>query len=75
MIGNNRRFRANKQVVLSLLHNPNTPVGVSLGLGIANLSDRELQSLARDRNIPAVVSRAAVQVLERRSKGPAPKKG
>lgn len=75
MIGNNRRFRANKQVVLSLLHNPKTPVGVSLGLGIANLSDRELQSLARDRNIPTVVSRAAVQVLERRSKGPVPKKG
>jgi hypothetical protein len=74
-IGNNRRFRVNKQVILSLLHNPKTPVGVSLGLGIANLTDRELQGLARDRNIPAAVSRAARQVLERRSKGPAPKKG
>lgn len=73
-IANNRRFRANKQVVTSLLHNPKTPVGVSLGLGLPNLTDRELQDLARDRNIPAAVSRAARQVLERRAKGPAPKK-
>lgn len=73
-IANIRRFRANKQVVINLLHNPKTPVGVSLGIGLPNLTDRELQSLARDRNIPAAVSRAASQVLERRAKGPAAKK-
>ena len=73
-IANIRRFRANKLVVTSLLHNPKTPVGVSLGLGLPNLTDRELQFLARDRNIPAAVSRAAKQVLDRRAKGPAPKK-
>ncbi len=74
-IANIRRFRASKLVVISLLHNPKTPVGVSLGLGLPNLNDRELQTLARDRNIPAVVSRAARQVLERRAKGPLQKKG
>lgn len=74
-IANIRRFRTNKQILISLLHNPKTPVGISLGLGLPNLTDRELQSLARDRNIPAAVSRAAQQVLERRAKGPAPKKG
>jgi hypothetical protein len=74
-IANIRRFRANKLVVNSLLHNPKTPVGVSLGLGLTNLSDRELQSLARDRNIPAAVSRAAKQVTDRREKGPVAKKG
>jgi len=73
-IANIRRFRANKLVVTSLLHNPKTPVGVSLGLGLPNLTDRELQFLARDRNIPAAVSRAAKQVLDRRAKGPAAKK-
>lgn len=73
-IANIRRFRTNKFIVMSLLHNPKTPVGVSLGLGLPNLTDRDLQSLARDRNIPAAVSRAARQVLERRSKGPMPKK-
>jgi hypothetical protein len=73
-IANVRRFRANKQIVTGLLHNPKTPVGVSLGLGLPNLTDRELKFLAGDRNIPAAVSRAAKQVLERRAKGPAPKK-
>ncbi len=74
-IANNRRYRANKLVVLSLLHNPKTPVGVSLGLGIANLTDRELAGLARERNIPAAVSKAAKQVLDRRTKGPAQRAG
>ncbi len=73
-IANIRRFRTNKLVVTSLLHNPKTPVGVSLGLGLSNLTDRDLQGLARDRNIPAAVSRAAQQIMERRAKGPAPKK-
>jgi hypothetical protein len=73
-IANIRRFRANKLIVTALLHNPKTPVGVSLGLGLPNLPDRELKFLAGDRNIPAAVSRAAKQVMERRAKGPAPKK-
>jgi hypothetical protein len=73
-ITNIRRFRTNKLVVTSLLHNPKTPVGVSLGLGLPHLTDRDLQRLARDRNIPAAVSRAARQILERRAKGPVPKK-
>lgn len=73
-IANIRRFRTSKTVVTSLLHNPKTPVGVSLGLGLPNLTDRDLQRLARDRNIPAAVSRAAQQIMERRAKGPAPKK-
>lgn len=73
-IANIRRFRTNKHVVTSLLHNPKTPVGVSLGLGLPNLTDRDLQLLARDRNIPTAVSRAAQQVMERRAKGPVPKK-
>lgn len=73
-IANIRRFRSSKIVVMSLLHNPKTPVGVSLGLGLSNLTDRDLQRLARDRNIPAAVSRAAQQILERRAKGPIKKK-
>ena len=37
------------------------------------LTDRDLSRLARDRNIPAAVSRAAQQILERRAKGPVKK--
>jgi DNA repair protein RadC len=69
-IAGNRRYRQNKQIVLALLNNPRTPVGVSLGLGINGLSERELTDLSKNRNVPGVISRAAKQILDRR-KGPA----
>lgn len=65
-IAGNRKYRQNKQIVLSLLNNPKTPVGVSLGLGLQGLSDRELDDLAKNRNIPGAVSRAAKQISDRR---------
>ena len=65
-IASNRMYRQNHQIVLSLLHNPRTPVGVSLGLGISGLSDRELTDLVKNRNIPGAVSRAAKQIQDRR---------
>jgi DNA repair protein RadC len=68
-IANNRRYRQNKQIVLALLNNPRTPVGVSLSLGINGLSDRELVDLSKNRNVPGAISRAATQILDRR-KGP-----
>lgn len=74
-IANNRKYRQNRQIVLSLLHNPKTPVGVSLSLGIGSLSDRELSDLARDRNVPAVVARAAQSVIERRQRPVTPAGG
>lgn len=69
-IANNRKYRQNKQIVTALLNNPRTPVGVSLGLGITGLSDRELTDLAKNRNIPGAVSRAAKQILDRRKAAP-----
>jgi hypothetical protein len=74
-IATNKRYRSMKTVVMSLLHNPKTPVGVSLGLGISGLSDRELEGLAKSRDIPAALSRAAKQVLDRRKQGPAQQAG
>lgn len=65
-IGNHKQYRADKEIVWSLLNNPKTPPGVSLNLGIVTLTDRELEHLAKNRNIPGVVSRAAKQVTERR---------
>ncbi len=70
-IAHNRKYRQNRQMVMALLQNPKTPVGVSLGLGISGLTERELADLAKNRNIPGAISRAAHQVLERR-KGTAP---
>jgi hypothetical protein len=65
-IGGNRKYRQNRQVVVALLNNPKTPVGMCLGLGIHKLMDRELLELTRNRNIPVAVSRAARQILDRR---------
>ena len=71
LIAGNRKYRQNKQMVLALLNNPKTPVGVSLGLGINSLTDRELDDLVKNRNIPGAVSRAAKQILDRRKAPPA----
>jgi hypothetical protein len=68
-IANNRKYRQNKQIVLALLNNPRTPVGVSLNLGINGLADRELTDLSKNKNVPGVISRIAKQILDRR-KGP-----
>ncbi len=65
-IANNRKYRQNRQIVMALLNNPRTPVGVSLGLGINNLTDRELAELSKNRNVPGAVARAAKQILDRR---------
>ncbi len=69
VIANNRKYRQNRQIVMALLNNPRTPVGVSLGLGINSLTDRELVELSKNRNVPGAVSRAAQQILDRRKSG------
>jgi hypothetical protein len=74
-ISGNRKYRQNRQIVLALLNNPRTPVGVSLGLGIHQLTDRELSELAVNRNIPGAVSRAAKQVMDRRKAPQTPAAG
>ncbi|MFB3816335.1 MAG: hypothetical protein ACE147_01615 [Candidatus Methylomirabilales bacterium] len=65
-IASNRKYRQNRQIVMALLNNPRTPVGVSLSLGINGLTDRELTDLSKNRNIPGAVARAAKQILDRR---------
>jgi hypothetical protein len=69
-IANNRKYRQNKQIILGLLNNPRTPVGVSLSLSINSLTDRELAELAKNKNVPGVISRAAKQILDRRKAAP-----
>ena len=72
-IASNRKYRQNQQIVVALVNNPRTPVGVTLGLGLSQLSDRELTDLSKNRNVPGAVSRAAKTIIDRRkgTAGPA----
>jgi len=74
-IANNRKYRQNRQIVVALVNNPRTPVGVSLALGIQQLTDRELDELAKNRNVPGAISRAAKQIMDRRRAPRAPAGG
>ena len=74
-IAGNRKYRQNKEIVWGLLNNPKTPVGVSLGLGIQQLSDRELDDLSKNRNIPGAIAPAARQIADRRKAPHAPAGG
>ena len=65
-IAGSKLHRANKQMVWALLNNPKTPSGTAMGLGLANLSEKELDGLSRNRNISATLQRAARTALERK---------
>jgi hypothetical protein len=72
-IADDRRYKTNRSIAWALLNNPKTPLTVSLGLGLNNLSDKELSGLGRNRNVPAALSRAARGLLDKRAeKGKAP---
>jgi hypothetical protein len=43
-----------------------------LSLGINTLTDRELSELAKSKNVPGVISRAAKSVLDRRKTASSP---
>ena len=57
-IGKNRSWTKNYGVVVALLKNAKTPVGLSLNL-MHRLNDRDLASLSTDRNIPEPLRVAA----------------
>ena len=50
IIGTNRAWTKNYGVVAALAKNPKTPLGISLHL-VQRLNDRDLKSVAMDRNL------------------------
>jgi hypothetical protein len=58
VIGTNRQWTKNYNVVAGLVRNPKTPVAVSLTL-LPRVNDRDVKMLAIDRNIPEPVRMAA----------------
>jgi len=58
VIGSNRAWIKNYNVMLGLVKNPKTPLGMSLNM-MGRLNDRDLQQLSVDRNVPEPLRIAA----------------
>jgi hypothetical protein len=67
IISNNREWTRNYQVQLGLATNPRTSVPVALKF-LNYLSDRDLKTIMRSRDVPAPVSQQARRVLSRKGK-------
>lgn len=67
-IASNKQYRAKKQILWALLNNPKTPAGVSIGLNLGNLSEKELAGLMKNRNIPSALQRAVRAALEKKQR-------
>lgn len=58
IIANNRRWMKNYNILLGLVKNPKTPVGMSMNL-MNRLNDRDMNQLSVDRNVPEPLRIAA----------------
>jgi hypothetical protein len=68
-IGTSRKWARIYQVKVTLVNNPKTPSHVALNF-IRHLRDRELQALARNKNVLGVVANTAKKIVqEKREKG------
>jgi hypothetical protein len=67
-IGTNTEWTRKNAVILSLVNNPKTPVGISLNF-INRLTDRDLGVLEKSRNIPAPLRTAARNQLIKKKLG------
>jgi hypothetical protein len=67
-IGNNREWTKRYGVVASLVKNPRTPLGVSLGM-VSRLNPRDIKSLSVDRNVPEVLRRQALKYVQAKDGG------
>lgn len=66
LIAANRNFRKNYTVVRNLVHNPKTPLDVSLHL-LPSITPQDLKMLTSNRNIPETLRTAATKLHRQRS--------
>lgn len=64
-IGNKREYTKNPTIRRNLLENPRTPIGVSLNL-IKYVTDKELNELAKNKNIPDALRKTAKRVIQQK---------
>jgi hypothetical protein len=66
MIGKNRNFRKNYNVVRNLLNNGKAPLDASLGL-LPMLNPADLKKLGMNKNIPETLRASAVKLMRQRN--------
>lgn len=68
-IASNREWVKSHKILLNLVHNPKTPIAMSLGF-LARLHEREVHNLSRNKNVPDVLRKAAGRLMiTRRERG------
>jgi hypothetical protein len=65
-IGQNRDWKKNYQVVLSLVNNPRTPPGISTNV-VSRLQNNHLKTLIANRDAPELIRRMAKRLYEQRT--------
>ncbi len=66
LIAMNRKYRKNYTITRNLVHNPKTPLDISLHL-LPNLTPQDLKLLTTNRNIPETLRTLAVRLQRQRS--------
>jgi hypothetical protein len=67
-IGSHREWTRRYGVISSLVRNPRTPLGLSLGM-VSRLTPRDLKSLSFDRNVPEVIRKQALKFMREEGGG------
>jgi hypothetical protein len=67
MVGENREWTRSYQVRLGLAQNPKTPIVVALNY-VSGLSQRDIQAIAKSRNVSSAVTSKARRILVEREK-------
>jgi len=66
LIGRNRAFRKNYNVVRNLSNNPKSPLDITLGM-LAMLNATDLKKLSMSKNVPETLRTSAVKLIRQRS--------
>lgn len=68
VVANNRNWMKNYGIIVGLVNNPKTPVGLSLGF-IKNLKPKELNNLSKNKGVPEVIRSSAGKFLQMKRAG------
>jgi hypothetical protein len=68
LIGRNREWTRQYGVLSALVHNPRTPLAVSIGL-VSRLNPRDIKGLSRDRNVSEALRKQAQRFVRTQQPG------